>query len=64
MQVHLISVKICVVRVAHAFVESKGPPRTNLDKVTHDTELVERRLTVEEYYIAVLEVAFDDVSRG
>ena len=39
-QVHLVAIKIRVVRVTHALVQTKCPPGPDFDIVAHDTEFV------------------------
>ena len=52
-KVHLVSVEIGVIRTANTLVQSESPPRTDLNQVAHNTELMKRRLTVEENDIAI-----------
>ena len=60
MEVHLVSVKVSVVRVAHALVEAKRSPRQRLDLMGHDGKLVQRRLSVEQDNIAVNQMSLHD----
>ena|SRR5665647_804954 len=68
--VHLISVKVCVIRRADSRIKPKGPALHYLDTMGHYTHPVQRRLTVEEYYIPVTELpfyhipGFDQISNG
>ena len=60
--VHLVAVKVRVVRRAHALVEPQGPPRHHPRAVSHDGHLMQRRLTVEQQHVAVVQVPFDHVT--
>ena len=62
MKIHLIAVKVGVVRIADALVESECPMRSHLDKVAEDTELVKRWLSIEQHDVAVFKVAFDNIT--
>ena len=59
-QVHLVAVKVGVVRRRDRQVEPEGRVRHELDAVRHHRHLVQRRLPVEQDNVAVLEVALDD----
>lgn len=56
MKVHLITVKVSIVRSADTFVEPKGPPLQDLGLVTHDRDAMEAGLSVEQHDVAVQHV--------
>ena len=61
-QVHLVAVKVGVVRRAHALVEAERAAGQHARAVAHDGHLVQRRLPVEEHDVAVHQVPLDDVA--
>jgi len=61
---YLVAVKIGVVGRAHTLVEAEGAVGADLDVVSHDRELVEGGLSIEEHDVLVLEVTFDNVTDG
>lgn len=58
--VHLITVKVSVVRRADRQVESEGVVWKDSNPVAHHTHTMQCGLTVEQYVIAVLKVALHD----
>ena len=62
MHVHLVTIKVGVVRRRHAQVEAKRAVRHDAHAVTHDTHLVQARLAVEQHQVAVLHVALNLVA--
>jgi hypothetical protein len=60
--VHLVSIEICVVRGCDREVESEGRPREHLHSMTHDTHLMQRWLSVEEYKIIIHEMSLHNVA--
>ncbi len=62
MQIHLVAVEISIVRSAHTFVETEGPPWTNLGVMAHNTQLVKRRLAVEEDNVSVFQVSLHRIA--
>lgn len=63
MKIHFVAVKVSVIRRTNAFVEAKCPVRHDFRVMRHDTEFVQRRLTVKQYNVAVDHVTLDDVAR-
>mmetsp|Transcript_11451 Transcript_11451/g.22494 ORF Transcript_11451/g.22494 Transcript_11451/m.22494 type:complete len:848 (-) Transcript_11451:1065-3608(-) len=61
-QVHLITIKISVVRGRHTKVHAESGPVHDTDTMSHDTHLVQRWLTVEEHNIIVGKVTFHNPS--
>lgn len=58
MSIHLVTVKIGVVRLAIRVVQTQGLLALQYPgRVRHDTRLVERRLTVQQHYVAVAQVS-------
>lgn len=55
-QVHLVAVEIGVVRRRAGQVHPEGGPGQHLHPVSHHTHLVQRRLTIENYQVAVADV--------
>ena len=66
MHVHLVAVKVGVVRGRDAQVEAEGREGQDLDLVAHHRHLVQRRLPVEEHQVAVLQVPLNlrEVAKG
>ena len=62
MDVHLVTIKVSIIWLADALVESQGPKRHDPRLVSHDGHSVQTRLTVEEHTVAILKVALHDVS--
>ena len=62
MHVHFITVKVCVVRTAHTFVKAECAPWSDLGAMTHDRQLVQTWLSVEQDNIAIADVALHDVA--
>mmetsp|Transcript_26622 Transcript_26622/g.66902 ORF Transcript_26622/g.66902 Transcript_26622/m.66902 type:complete len:605 (+) Transcript_26622:2725-4539(+) len=60
--VHLVTVKIGVVRRGDREVETEGRVGHDLHAMSHHTHLVKRRLPVEDDEITVLDVALDSVA--
>ena len=60
--VHLVAVKVRVVRGAHALVETKRSPRHDPSSVRHDGHLVQRGLAVEQQHVAVVQVPLNHVT--
>ncbi|GIX60902.1 uncharacterized protein BcabD6B2_03370 [Babesia caballi] len=63
-QVHLVAVKVRVVRLAYALVEPEGRPRHDPHPVGHDAHPVQRRLPVEEDHVPVPQVPQHHVADG
>ena len=62
-RIHLITIKICIVRAGDHNVQTKCIVRKYLYTVTHHRHAVQCRLTVEENGIAVHEVAIHSVTK-
>ena len=60
MQVHLITVKVGVIRRRHTEVEPEGGVVHQLHPVHHHAHLVQTRLPVEEHIVAVAQMALHD----
>jgi hypothetical protein len=64
MQVHLVSIKIGVIWIADALVQTECSPRSDFDVVTHDAEFVKRWLSIEKNNVAVLEMPLYDITNS
>ena len=53
MHVHLVPVKVSVVRGTDGRVEPEGFIREHLDRMSHDTHLVQGRLPVEKHDVPI-----------
>ena len=62
MRIHLITIKICIVRTGDHNIQTEGVVREHLYTVTHHRHAVECRLTVEEDGITVHEMAIDRIA--
>jgi len=60
--VHLIAVKIGIVRRADALVEAEGSTRQHLHFVAHDGDTMQRRLAIEEHDVAIVQVTLNDIA--
>src|SRR2546428_13432536 len=60
MQVHLVTVKVRIVRRAYGRVESEGFVRKNPYSVSHYRHSVKAGLPVEEHNVAISEMSLDD----
>ena len=60
--IHLVTVKVCIVRPSRRHVQTERGIRKYAHAVSHHGCLVKRRLTIEEHCIPVDQVAVDDVS--
>ena len=60
--IHLVTVKVCIVRTSCRHVEAERGVRKHAHTVSHHGCLVKRRLTVKQHCIPVNEMAVDDVS--
>ena len=54
MHVHLIAIKVCIVRCAHRQIQSEGRVRQNFDSVTHHRHSMQGRLPIKEHKITFL----------
>ena len=61
-QVHFVSVKVCIIRVAYTLVQPEGSVWADLGKVRQDTQFVKRRLTVEEHDITIFKMTLDEIA--
>jgi len=62
MQVHLIAVKIGIVRRGTRQIHAERRPGQHLDQMAHHAHLVQRRLPVEDNEVAVDHVPLDGVA--
>ena len=62
MHVHLVAVKVSIVRCTVTNVEPKGPPVHHLCTVGHDGDLVQGRLSIEQNDVTVFHVPFHYVT--
>ncbi len=78
MDIHLVPIKVSIVRCTTALVEAKGSPwhhlqaishqsredvflRTNLGFVTHDRQLMQTWLSIEQHHISIHQVSQNGV---
>ena len=61
-QVHLITIKVGVVRRRDTEVETESRVVHEFDAMRHHTHLVQRRLTVKEHIVTIAQVTFDNPS--
>lgn len=60
MHVHLVSIKVCIVGIAIGIVHADSLfASQDLGSMTHHTGFVERRLSVEDEDVAIIEVTVD-----
>lgn len=57
--VHLVSIKVCVVRRCDRQVQPEGGVRQDSHAVSHHGHLVQGRLTVEEDQVSIDQVTFN-----
>src|SRR5207247_10079072 len=62
-EVHLVTVKVRVVRRTDGWVEPEGLVGEDSDAVCHYGHSVEARLPVEEHDVAISEMSLDDEAR-
>jgi hypothetical protein len=62
MHVHLISVKVSVVRCSHTQVEAECLVVKDFNAVTHHRHFVQRRLAIENYVIIIFEMALNCIT--
>src|SRR3990172_1357508 len=62
-EVHLVTVEICVVGRAHAEIEPEGLIRQNLHFMGHDAHPVKRGLPVEENHIPFPKMSVNNPAR-
>lgn len=55
-EVHLVAVKVCIVRGRHTEVQPKGGPGEDLDTVSHHGHFMQRRLAVEDHHVIVVDM--------
>jgi len=60
--IHLIAVKVCIVRPRGRDVQAEGAVRQNHDTVRHHRGLVKRGLTIEEHDVPVDKVAVNHIT--
>ncbi|KAH3669375.1 hypothetical protein OGAPHI_001496 [Ogataea philodendri] len=61
-QVHLVSIEIGVVRSTNTLVQTERSPWPDLGEMAHDRQTVQRRLSVEQNDVSVLDVSLHNVS--
>ena len=64
MDIHFVTVEVGIVRRANANVQSEGLPWPHFDLVRHNTDFVQRGLSIEEHNISVVEVSFHNVTNA
>ena len=56
MQVHLVSIKVSIIRITHTLVKPEGSVRLHHRIVSHHADFMKTGLSVEQHHVPVLQV--------
>uniref|UniRef100_A0A2P2LRS5 DNA-directed RNA polymerase subunit n=1 Tax=Rhizophora mucronata TaxID=61149 RepID=A0A2P2LRS5_RHIMU len=57
MQIHLITIKICIVWVTNRFIKSQSSPRHYSRPMAHDRHPMQAWLSVKKNYVPIFQMA-------